>query len=179
MRECSAKTPERVRHHLFVAESLERSLLTWKVEHPSEDGVAEDDVGSAWVDGNGSGSYPSGPVAGGSWLTRGEARAIADEHGFTFVEDDGRPSFGSPQGESGIDVAGMNRKLRAAGVSAAELRIEESPFGDLKLWGTMLQQLPSLQRQADSPFTTAMISMSPEDALEALDRLVPGWRSAD
>lgn len=47
------------------------------------------------------------------------------------------------------------------------------------MWGTMLQSLPRLARDPGSLFTTAMVSMSPEEATQALDQLVPKWESTE
>jgi hypothetical protein len=115
-------------------------------------------------------------------MTRREARAIAAEGGFVFFEDDGTAPLPeqAEEARSGLDVAGINRKLRAAGVTESELRVEEQPGReDVQVWGTRLQSLPELTRDSDSPFRTAMVSMEPDKLLEALDELVPGWRSGE
>jgi hypothetical protein len=115
-------------------------------------------------------------------MTRREARAIASEEGFVFFEDDGTAPLPeqAEEARSGLDVAGINRKLRAAGVTESELRVEQRPGReDVKVWGTRLQSLPELMRDSDSPFRTAMVSMWPDKLLEALDELVPGWRSGE
>ena len=155
--------------------------LTWKLEDPS--GLShDDDLGRAWVDGNEPGQDLALPGLNGRWITRREARAVAQEHGLCFFEDDGSDrSYGrASSGGSGLDVEAINQKLRAAGISNAELRIEETPgFNDVLVWGTMLRLLPAYARDADSPITTAMVSMSPSEALDALDLLAPNWRSAE
>ena len=155
------------------------SSLTWKLEEPSGSTSSDHDVGPAWVDADDQSSYPTGPVHNGRWLTRSEARALAEEHGLAFFEDDGRASTRRVKVSSGLDIAETNRKLRAAGIAEADLRLEESGFGDVKVWGTMLQSLAGLARNPDSPFTTAMVSMSAEEARNTLDQLVPQWRSVE
>jgi hypothetical protein len=109
--------------------------LIWKAE---DSGVAtpEDEVGPAWIhDDDGSRSGLAGPVLDGRWITRGEARAIAEEHGLAFIEDEERLPGGDLWLGSGLDVAEINRKLRATGVPEADLRLEESGFGDIKVRG--------------------------------------------
>lgn len=157
------------------------SWLTWKLEEPSDSASLDDDIGPAWVDAGPPSSYPNGPVSDGRWITRREARAIAEEHGLRFFEDDGSsPERGEQEDLSGLDVPDINRKLRAAGVSESELNLEERPGrDDVLVWGSMLQSLPSLVRDPESPFTTSMVSMSPEEVLDALDQLAPGWRSGE
>jgi hypothetical protein len=152
--------------------------LIWKLEQPSGGLASDDDVGPAWVAPGSSGPLPSGAISRGGWLTRREARAIAEEHGFEFFEDDGSNDL-CVQPSSGIDVSSVNEQLRRAGVLESELRLEVTPgFDDVLLHGSRLQELPGLERDPESPFRTAMISMSLEEVLTALDRLVPGWRSA-
>lgn len=155
----------------------DRSSLTWKLEEPAATGSSEDDVGPAWVDSDRGGSPPGGAVSGGRWMTRREARAIAEEHALTFIEDDGVVRSRAPQTQSSLDVDAINRKLRAAGVTESELRLEESGLGDVLVWGTLLQCLPDVADDPDSPFTTEMVTMLPAEALDALDQLVPEWRS--
>jgi Domain of unknown function (DUF4304) len=87
-------------------------------------------------------------------------------------------SIGDSSVGPNMNVDETNRRLRAAGISESELRIEESGFGDLNLWGSMLQSLPAYARDHESRYTTVMVSMSGAEALSALDRLVPAWRSA-
>jgi hypothetical protein len=153
--------------------------LTWKLEQPSATGISDEDLGPAWFD-PGLGTAPAADVAEGRWITRREAQVIASEHGLAFVADDGRQSDETPEAVTpGLDISAINRKLREAGISEAELRLEETPgFRDVLLWGSLVQSLPGRARKPDSPFTTAMVSMLPDELMEALDVLVPGWRSA-
>lgn len=152
--------------------------LIWKLEQPSGDLPSDDDVGPAWVAPEASGPLPSGPISRGEWLTRREARAIAEEHGFAFFEDDGDNDV-RMSASAGIDVRSVNEQLRRAGVLESELRLEVTPgFNDVLVHGSRVQELPGLERDPESPIRTAMISMSLEEALAALDLLVPSWRSS-
>jgi hypothetical protein len=150
--------------------------LIWKLEQPSGGQPSDDDLGPAWIAPGRSGLLPSGPLSRGEWLTRREARAIAEEHGLTFFEDDGSKDV-LVSGSSGIDVRSVNEQLERVGVPKSELRLEVTPgFDDVLVHGSRLQELPGLERDPGSPIRTAMISMSLEEALAALDLLVPGWR---
>jgi hypothetical protein len=155
------------------------SILTWKCEQRVGASTSDDDVGPAWFGSAEATSSFGVSVDGGRWISRGEARAIAEEHGITFFQDDDGPSSpgASPSGV-GIDVECMNRALRDAGLHESELRIEEHPgFHDVRVTGTMLQRLPAFQRPDDSPYVTAMVTMEPQRLYEALDLLAPGWRT--
>jgi hypothetical protein len=67
-----------------------RRVLTWKFEDGPADAPEKgsaDDVGPAWLDTQTPDGVASEPVAGGEWITRAEARRLADENGWDFSKD--------------------------------------------------------------------------------------------
>jgi hypothetical protein len=69
----------------------ERRVLTWKLEESPEDAPDEspEDVGPAWLDTfRGEEVVDSEQIGNGEWITRAEARRLAEEHGYDLSEDD-------------------------------------------------------------------------------------------
>jgi hypothetical protein len=69
----------------------ERRVVTWKVEDGPEDAPEEgslEDVGPAWLHTFRAGELvDTEPIAGGEWITRSEARRLAEEGGYELSED--------------------------------------------------------------------------------------------
>jgi hypothetical protein len=80
----------RVEHPRMAAESeSRRPVLTWKFEEgPSAPEASPEDVGPAWLDrADGPGGIHSEQIADGEWITRDEARQLAEKHGYALSED--------------------------------------------------------------------------------------------
>ncbi len=70
--------------------NTKRPVLTWKFEDGPPDAGEEDspeDVGPAWLDTEGPDGNISERIAGGAWITRAEARRLAEERGYELSED--------------------------------------------------------------------------------------------
>lgn len=68
-----------------------RQVLTWKLEDGPEDagdGPSPHDVGPAWLDTyDGTVLVDSEPLADGDWISRADARRLAEDAGYDFAED--------------------------------------------------------------------------------------------
>lgn len=148
-----------------------RRLVTWKYE--DGDGASEADVGPAWisaVDGT------SERVAGGNWLTRAQARAFAQEHGHDFYEDDGQEDATTGRVDAEA-VRAINRRLRRLGVSRDDL---ELTAGDRDVflmgrWYHLVDDDPLIPADNALGFRSGGASMSLDEALARIRRLVPEW----
>jgi hypothetical protein len=72
------------------AATTKRTVLTWKFEDGPPDAREEgspEDMGPAWLDTEGSDGPISERVADGAWITRAEARRLAEERGYELSED--------------------------------------------------------------------------------------------
>lgn len=165
----------------------DKPRLYWNLEDVAaqSDDRSVDDVGPAWIDFPATATSPkhSEKVRGGEWITRGEAQQIAREKGYALQEDDGQADPDqAPPAAPRIDAKAINRKLRSLGISADELTVSTSGTG-VGLIGSFVQRLERVQNPnagaSGFKMWTAAISTSPDEALAALDELVPGWRSAD
>lgn len=148
-----------------------RRVLTWKYE--DGEGRADADVGPAWI---ASADGESEQVNGGDWLTRAQARALAEQHGHDFVEDDGREDSTStrPHAEA---VKAINRELRRFGVSRDDLDLSAGHH-DVFLMGAWYHRVDDKPLiPADNPFgfRSGGASMSLDEALAKIRRLVPEW----
>ena len=106
---------------------LERQVLLWKYEDGPEDAVAGSplDVGPGWIDTYEDDKHVSGEqIAGGEWLTRAEAQAIAAKHGYEFVADDGAEDRRELGEGLIVDLVSLNQALRGVGVTEDELKVE-------------------------------------------------------
>jgi hypothetical protein len=140
-----------------------------------------DDVGPAWINTYAKdGSVTSEKVAGGDWITRVEAHRLAYTDGFELMIDDGnQPSLESPQPPPALDLKAINKRLRSLGVKADELTLRATSH-DVFVVGSLVQHLDPKyrpKREGEFVFTTAGVSMSPENALAALAKLVPDWNA--
>jgi hypothetical protein len=148
-----------------------RRVLTWKYE--DGDGGSDGDVGPAWIAGA---DAESEDVNGGEWLTRAQARGLAEQHGHDFVEDDGRedPTTARPHAEA---VKAINRKLRRFGVSRDDLHLAAG-HRDVVLMGAWYHRVddePLIPRDNPFGFRSGGASMSLDEALAKIRRLVPEW----
>jgi hypothetical protein len=150
-----------------------RRVLTWKYE--DGDGNDDADVGPAWV---ADADCQSEEVNGGEWLTRGQARALAEQNGDDFFEDDGReePSVTPAYAEA---VKAINHKLRKLGVSRDELELSAG-HDDVVLMGSWYERVndkPLIPRDNLYGFRHHGSSMSLDEALAKIRRLVPEWHT--
>jgi len=168
---------------LRCADAVRSSVVTaprlvWKLElSATEDSERNPaDAGPAWID------FPETPtspkhsekVRGGEWISRREAHEIAVKNGYELLEDDAGPRVDEfPPEASSLDVAAINSRLRALGVSPEELTFEPLDATHVELRGSLLIRL----KEPGSAFSIAVMMAPPEKALDVLDQLVPGWRS--
>jgi hypothetical protein len=153
----------------------ERTTLHWKYEDGPPDAEGEDpnDVGPAWI------IEPDGSerdVRGGQWVTRAEAIRLAAEQGIDLDLDDGAPDPGEIAAVA-IDVAALNERVRAIGVSENELLVARR-HNRFDLTGTIPDMHARHDRPDDEP-ADHLISytvFSVEGLYELLDKFAPGWR---
>jgi len=156
----------------------------WKLEDGPEDTPEQgspDDVGPAWIDTYATdGGVTTEKVARGDWITRSEAHRLAEADGFELMIDDGnQPLLDSPQPLPALDFKAINGRLRSLGVRADQLTLR-AMASDVFVVGSLVRHLePEYgdKGQGEFVFTTAGVSMCPEDALAALDKLVPNWNA--
>jgi hypothetical protein len=164
----------------------ECTTLYWKYEEEPSN-VQHDDqlaVGPAWI------IEPDGTerdVQGGEWITRAEASRIAHEHGYAFDDlENVALTAESSHGSESVEVEGLNRQLRAVGVTETQLLIEH--VGDyFDLSGTIPD---AYARRAAPKLPDGRVAFSPESSpigvavfseaglYQQLDSFAPGWREA-
>jgi hypothetical protein len=162
-----------------------KHVLVWKLEdgpaHTAGSSGSPDDVGPAWIETYSSdGTVTSERVANGEWITRREAHRLAAEGEFEVLIDDGSQPV--PHGREvtpNLDLKAINRRLRSLGVTADQLTLRPMSH-DVFVVGSLVQHLDPAygpKGQGEFVFTTAGVSMSPDEALAAVGRLVPTWNS--
>jgi hypothetical protein len=148
-----------------------RRVLTWKYE--DGEGEADADVGPAWISG---GDEALEEVNGGEWITRGQARALAEQNRHDFFEDDGREDLTTtrPHAEA---VKAINRRLRRFGVSRADLDLSagEHDVFLMGAWYHRVDDKPLIPAGNPFGFRSGGASMSLDEALSKIRRLVPEW----
>ena len=144
-----------------------------------EDGDGESAVGPAWIDTvEDGGRAHSEKAAGGDWISREEARKLAAENGWEYLEDAPEdPNPDAPVGD--IDARALNRKLRKLGISKEDVTVASVGGDALFLQGNWLDRLPGVEPPrvvGGVEYRTGAIGVTPDGLAEALDQLAPGWR---
>ena len=160
--------------------------LMWKLEERvRDDGDDGGDMGPAWLDTLGTDGrvLASERVNGGDWITRDDARKLAEANGYDLRQDDGSTSTdkAATRPAAEIDVDAVNAQLRAAGITEDELIVEKQKGGFLAVTGSLADEdmPPGLQTPPDELEELVLRSMHlPRNAtelFELLDDFAPGW----
>jgi len=146
-----------------------RHVLVWKREGSPAD------AGPAWLD-----TYSddqlveSHRIAGGDWIARADAERLAVDHGYEFIADDGAGETRDTT-NSESDLTAINARLRAMGISEAELAVER--IGDSYGIGGSRADDEVIDRTS-LPFEIHHFHLARdrEELAELLNALAPGWQ---